>query len=97
VVGYPLGFEGASARITGPDGTQLYAGHYTVDAAGKPARIDFVQEAGAAEGQAWEGIWRLDGERQLTIVDDAPNPSKKRLVEFTAAKDSGHVMIVFRR
>jgi hypothetical protein len=51
----------------------------------------------AAQGQTWEGIWRLDGERQLTIVDDAPNPSKGRPVDFTTAIDSGEVMIVFRR
>jgi uncharacterized protein (TIGR03067 family) len=97
LVGHRLVFEGQGFSIVAPDGEPLYAGRYTADAAAQPFRIDFVQEAGEAKGQTWEGIWRLDGERRLTIIDDAPNPAKGRPVDFTAAKGSGHVMVVFRR
>jgi uncharacterized protein (TIGR03067 family) len=96
LVGHRLVFEGDGFRITAEDGKPLYAGRYTVDAAAQPARIDFVQEAGEAKGQTWEGIWRLEGER-LTIVDDAPDPAKGRPTDFSASAGSGHVMIVFAR
>lgn len=96
LVGHRLEFEDQAFRILGADGKLLYAGRYAVDATALPARIDFVQEAGGAKGQTWEGIWRLEDER-LTIVDDAPDPAKGRPVDFAAGEGSGHVMVVFRR
>lgn len=96
LVGHRLVLEGQAFRILAADGKPLYAGRYAVDATALPARIDFVQEAGEAEGQTWEGIWRLESER-LTIVDDAPDPTKGRPADFAAAKGSGYVMLVFRR
>lgn len=96
LVGHRLVFEGEGFRIVGASGELLHAGRYAADATVRPARIDFVQEAGGATGQTWEGIWRLEGDR-LTIVDDAPDPVKGRPVGFAAGKGSGHVMLVFRR
>lgn len=96
LVGHRLVLEGEGFRILAANGELLYAGRYAADATARPARIDFVQEAGAAQGQTWEGIWRLEGDR-LTIVDDAPDPAKGRPVDFAAGKGSGRVMLVFRR
>lgn len=96
LIGHRLVLEAQAFRILAADGKPLYAGRYAVDAAARPARIDFVQEAGEAKGQTWEGIWRIDGER-LTIVDDAPDPAKARPTDFGTEKGSGYVMVVFRR
>jgi uncharacterized protein (TIGR03067 family) len=96
LVGHRLRFVGERYEIAGADGRPLYAGSYRVDATAEPARIDFINEAGEAAGVTWEGIYRLaDGE--LTIVDDAPNPSAARPTTFTAAKGSGYVLVAFRR
>ena len=96
LVGHRLVLEDQDFSIAAADGKPLYAGRYLVDAAAVPARIDIVHEGGSAEGQTWEGIWRLQGE-QLTIVDDAPDPAKGRPLDFTADRGSGRVMLVFRR
>lgn len=96
LVGHRLEFDGQTFRIAAADGSPLYAGRYAVDAAHEPARIDFANEAGEAQGTTWEGIYRLEGDR-LTIVDDAPDPEKGRPTDFAAASGSGHVMIVFQR
>lgn len=82
--------------IDGANGSQLYAGRYQVNTAVEPTQIDFVNETGEAAGVTWEGIYRLaDGE--LTIVDDAPDPSAPRPASFEAGEGSGYVLVLFRR
>ena len=96
LVGHRLSFAGDRFEIVGADGVLLYAGVWHADAAAEPARIDFVNEAGEAAGATWEGIYSLDA-GELTIVDDAPDPSAPRPTAFTAGKGSGYVLLVFTR
>jgi uncharacterized protein (TIGR03067 family) len=96
LIGHRLLFAGDRFEIAGKDGRPLYAGSYSVDDVTEPAAIDFVQDGGAADGQTWEGIYRLDG-GELTIVDDAVDPAQGRPTDFTTAKGSGRVLLVFAR
>ena len=43
-----------------------------------------------------KGSNRLDG-GELTIVDDAADPAQGRPTDFTTAKGSGRVLLVFAR
>lgn len=96
LIGHRLVFEGDRFQINGIDGQLLFAGSYSVDDVTQPAAIDFTNDRGSAEGQTWEGIYRLDG-AQLTIVDDAADPAQGRPTDFTTAKGSGRVLLVFAR
>jgi uncharacterized protein (TIGR03067 family) len=96
LVGHRLRFDGEAFEIAGPDGAPIYAGSFRTDPAAEPAAIDFVNTAGEAAGVTWAGIWRLDG-TTLTIVDNAPDPSRPRPADFAAPAASGYVMVTFRR
>ena len=96
LIGHRLMFAGDRFEIAGKDGQLLFAGSYSVDDVTQPAAIDFVNDGGTAAGQTWEGIYRLDG-GELTIVDDAPDPAQGRPTDFTTAKGSGRVLLVFTR
>lgn len=96
LVGHRLRLAEGRYEIHGADGELLYAGTYRINATAEPAQIDFVNEVGEAAGVTWEGIYRLAG-GELTIVDDAPNPSAPRPTTFAAAKGSGYVLLAFRR
>jgi uncharacterized protein (TIGR03067 family) len=96
LIGHRLVFTGDRFAIAGPDGQPLYAGTYSVDDLTQPGSIDFVHDGGTAAGQTWEGLYRLDG-GELTIVDDAPDPAQGRPTDFTTAKGSGRVPLVFAR
>ena len=96
LVGHRLSFAGDRFEIVGPDGRPLYAGTWRGDAADEPARIGFVNDSGEAAGVTWEGIYRLDG-GELTVVDDAPDPTAPRPTGFAAGKGSGYVLVVFAR
>ena len=96
LVGHRLSFAVDRFEIVGPDGRPLYAGTWRGDAAADPARIDFVNDSGEAAGVTWEGIYRLDG-GELTVVDDAPDPTAPRPTRFAAGKGSGYVLVVFAR
>jgi uncharacterized protein (TIGR03067 family) len=74
-------------------GTVLFAGHATVT---PPATIDFAIEEGAAKGQSWLGIFKIEN-GTLTICDNAPNPQAKRPTELAAPKGSGYVCLRFQR
>lgn len=94
LVGHRLAFEGQDFTIKSRDGNLVFSGSYAVDPAVKPPRIDF--QVKAPQGVAWEGIYRLDGNR-LVIVDDAPDPTRSRPTGFAAAAGSGYVMVEFER
>jgi uncharacterized protein (TIGR03067 family) len=67
-----------------------------VDPNAKPAAIDFEHMEGALKGNAWQGIYALDGDT-LTICDNAPNLNKGRPAAFEAKSGSGYVLITFKR
>jgi uncharacterized protein (TIGR03067 family) len=96
VVGHRLTFEGGSFEIAAPDGRQVYAGIFRSDASADPRAIDFRNTQGEAAGADWAGIWRLEG-TVLTIVDNAPDPSRPRPTDFAAPAGSGYILVVFQR
>ena len=95
LVGNLLELTDGRFRISA-DGNLLYAGTYALEPAAKPAWIDFRHDDGRANGQVWEGIYRLEDGR-LSICDDAPDVAKPRPTSFTTAPGSGHVLIIFER
>ncbi len=96
VVGHRLTFERGTFEIAKPDGEQVYAGTFQSDLSVEPHAVDFTNTQGAAAGTDWAGIWRLDG-TTLTIVDNAPDPSRPRPTDFAAPAGSGHIVVVFER
>src|SRR5262245_7070104 len=74
----------------------IYVGTFVTDPDQKPAQIDFHHSDGQAKGQTWLGIYRLEGST-LTIVDNAPDPTKPRPRRFATAPDSGLVRLTFKR
>lgn len=92
LVGNRIEFTGDRFSIA-KAGTVLFAGHATVT---PPASIDFAIEEGAAKGQSWLGIFKIENET-LTICDNAPNPLAKRPSDFAAPKGSGYVCLQFKR
>jgi uncharacterized protein (TIGR03067 family) len=96
VVGHRLALTGNRFHIQSKDGKLAYAGSVRMDANAKPAAIDFENTEGTAKGQAWKGIYALDGDT-LMIVDNAPDPKKARPAAFEAKSGSGYVLITFKR
>jgi uncharacterized protein (TIGR03067 family) len=96
VIGNRLSFTGDRFQIRSNDGKPLYAGTFRVNPGTKPAAIDFAHTEGALKGQAWKGIFAVDGDR-LRICDNAPNLAKSRPASFEAKSGSGHVFITFKR
>jgi len=94
-IGHQLAFNGDRFIITS-DGQPVYSGTFSVNPGVQPAQITFVHAEGQAQGQTWEGIYRLDG-RKLTICDDAFDPAKARPSGFSTSAGSGHVLITFTR
>jgi uncharacterized protein (TIGR03067 family) len=96
VVGHRLTMAGPRFEIVDAEGALLYGGGYVADPGASPPSIDFALESGPAAGQAWLGIWRLDG-AALTIVDNAPDPTRPRPEDFAAPAGSGYVLVSFAR
>jgi uncharacterized protein (TIGR03067 family) len=96
VVGHRLSLTGSHFQIRSEDGTPLYAGTVRVDPRATPAAIDFEHTEGVLTGQAWQGIYALDG-GTLTVCDNALNPDKGRPAAFEATRGSGYVLITFTR
>lgn len=96
VVGHRLSFTGNRFQIQSEDGKPLYAGTVRVDPSTQPAAIDFAHTEGTLKGQAWQGIYALDGDT-LTVCDNAPNLDKGRPAAFEATSGSGYVLITFKR
>lgn len=96
LLGHRLSFDGDAFRIIDAEGSALYAGTYAADRGATPATIDFATTDGNAPGPSWAGIWRQDG-GTLTIVDNAPDPTRPRPTGFSAPAGSGYVMLVFLR
>ena len=88
--------EGDTFDIVKPDGVLVYAGTFRSDPSAEPHEIDFANTEGEAAGTDWAGIWRLDGET-LTIVDNAPDPTRPRPAAFAAPAGSGYILVVFER
>ena len=80
-------------RIT-KDGSLLFGGRFAKNSAKEPAQIDFAVEDGAAKGQSWAGIYKIEND-ELTVCDNAPIPTAPRQMEFTAPK--GYVCLTFKR
>jgi uncharacterized protein (TIGR03067 family) len=96
VVGHRLSLTGNRFQIQSEDGKPLYAGTVRVDPSATPAAIDFEHTEGALKGQAWRGIYALEGDT-LTVCDNAPNLDKGRPAAFEATRGSGYVLITFTR
>ena len=96
VVGHRLSLTGNRFQIQAEDGKPLYAGTVRVDPSAQPAAIDFEHTEGALKGQAWQGIYALDGDT-LTTCDNGPDLSKDRPPAFEAKSGSGYVLITFQR
>jgi uncharacterized protein (TIGR03067 family) len=96
VLGHRLSVTGNRFQIRSKDGKALYAGTFRVDAGAKPAAIDFAHTEGDLKGQAWKGIYALDGDT-LKICDNAPNMEKARPTALEAKSGSGHVLVTFKR
>jgi uncharacterized protein (TIGR03067 family) len=77
-------------------GKVLYKGTFKVEAAKRPAQIDFHNTDGEAKGKTWLGIYLLDGD-MLRIADNAPDPSRPRPAQLNTRPGSGHVMLTFKR
>jgi uncharacterized protein (TIGR03067 family) len=95
VAGHRLTFSGDIFTIQ-HEGHTLYRGTYAVDAARKPAQIDFRHGEGNIKGKTWKGIYRLEGET-LKICDNAPDMAKPRPTRFATKPGSGSICIVFKR
>ncbi|MGE0240076.1 MAG: TIGR03067 domain-containing protein [Parvibaculaceae bacterium] len=95
LVGHRIEFKDDRFRIL-KDDNLLFGGHFTSDPGKTPAQIDFTIEEGAAKGQSWAGIYKIENE-VLTICDNAANPAVPRQQGFTAPKGSGYVCLNFKR
>lgn len=96
VLGHRLTFDGDRFAIVASDGAPLYGGSWQADPAASPAAIDFVNDTGEAAGVTWLGAYGRDGAR-LTIVDNAPDPSRPRPPDLSAPAGSGYVLVRFDR
>jgi uncharacterized protein (TIGR03067 family) len=96
LLGHRLSLADGEFEIAGTDGAMIYAGTYRLDPTADPSAIDFVNTEGEAAGVTWAGIWRADADT-LTIVDNAPDPTRPRPTEFAAPANSGYVMLTFQR
>jgi uncharacterized protein (TIGR03067 family) len=94
LVGHVLTVEADRFQIAAPDGAPIYQGAWSADPAATPATIDFVNEAGASAGVTWLGVYAIDGSR-LSIVDNAPDPTRPRPTVLAAPDGSGYVRVVF--
>ena len=95
LVGNRIEFKDDHFRIVKGDAL-LFGGGFTIVPDATPARIDFTIADGAAKGQSWAGIYKVEGDA-LTICDNAPNPAAPRQQDFTAPKGSGYVCLSFTR
>lgn len=95
LVGHRIAFAGNHFQISGKEGV-LFGGSFTVDAAQAPAHIDFKIEEGAARGQSWMGIFKIEN-GLLTVCDNAPDPAAPRQPDFGAPKGSAYVCLTFKR
>jgi len=95
VAGHRLTLSGDAFTIR-HDGHTIYQGRYAVDPGRKPAEIDFRHTEGAAKGNVWKGIYRLEG-AALRICDNAPDMTRPRPTQFSTKAGSGYICIVFKR
>lgn len=95
VAGHRLAFSGDTFTIQ-REGRTLNRGTYSVDPGRKPAQIDFRHTEGELKGKTWKGIYRLEGDA-LKICDNAPDMTRPRPAQFSAAAGSGYICIVFKR
>ncbi|WP_119389614.1 TIGR03067 domain-containing protein [Taklimakanibacter lacteus] len=95
LVGNRLAFDEDRFRIS-RDNQAIYGGGFTLNSEVSPAQIDFAIGEGAARGQSWLGIVRLEHE-VLTICDNAPDPKAPRPTGFATSAGSGHVCLTFKR
>ena len=91
LVGQRLTFDGDAFRIVDTEGEVVSSGTFATDPAAEPATIDFTVTTGP--GAEWAGIWKRDGSL-LTIVENAPDPTRPRPDAFAAPAGSGYAMIV---
>src|SRR3954465_3644723 len=62
VIGHRLSFAGDHFQIESKDAKTVYAGSFQVDLSTTPAAIDFDHAEGGLRGEAWKGIYALDGD-----------------------------------
>jgi uncharacterized protein (TIGR03067 family) len=96
VVGHKLTFAGERFTVLSPAGKLLYEGTIRLDAAQKPATIDFRHDRGLLAGTTWKGIYALQGTK-LRTCDNAPDTARGRPTSFDTSKQKGCVAITFER
>jgi uncharacterized protein (TIGR03067 family) len=94
--GHTLTFARETFVIHGADGKILYRGTYKVDAAKKPAHVDFRHTEGELKGKTWLGVCVLEGDT-LKIADNAADMTKPRPTSLAAKPHSGYVLLTFKR
>jgi uncharacterized protein (TIGR03067 family) len=92
VVGHRLSVAANRFQIRSKDGKSLYAGTVRVE----QVAIDFEHTEGTLSGQAWKGIYAVNGDT-LLICDNAPDIDKIRPATFEAKTGSGYVVVTFVR
>ena len=88
-------FKGANYQLPGawgPGGSQ--SGTFTADHAAKPMAFDLIAKSGPLKGQAFRGIYKVDGD-MLTLCFSWPPID--RPVEFSSRPNSTVVLAVFKR
>ncbi len=95
VIGYRLTFKGETFSIVN-EGKTLFGGTFSLDRSQKQPAIDFKHDLGDLKGKTWQGIYSLDGET-LKICDNAASLSAPRPTRFESGRESGHVVVLFKR
>ena len=70
-------------------------GTIKIDAAKKPATLDFEITAGNDKGKNQVGIYKIDGDT-MTICLAQPGVDK-RPTDFTSTEDNGHILVTIKR
>jgi uncharacterized protein (TIGR03067 family) len=69
-------------------------GNFTIDPGKKPKQMDIKATEGQNQGKTFHGIYQLEGDDMKVCFVES---DKDRPTDFTADKDSGRVLHVYKR
>jgi uncharacterized protein (TIGR03067 family) len=88
-----VAIEGGQYTVKLED-TVIDKGNFTVDPATKPKQMDVKSVEGQNQGKTLLAIYELEGDDlKICLVDS----DKDRPADFTADKDSGRILYVYKR